>query len=419
MSQRQRHTTSRRRHVKPTGRANPPRQWRVVRAIVARRALGSTHCAPHTLGPTSESLPRGRISTAPVPTPYNGNSARARPALVDVRRQPSDTSRHWRGRCARPGTSQPTLHIDPTHRHRGRTWDCSAPMNRARPRPRPTGPPPRRQRPQNLPPRRAGTPRRVTLPPQTSQRDETRQQDGARQRGQGSAASKAHQPKGAPTPTRAEAEAARRERLNPSLSPKEQRRRDRRVRQEKRLEAMQAAERRPERGLIRDYVDSRWTFSEFLMPVFLIVMAVWLAILIFAPRAIAAVNLLSLAMLVAMLGWIIDSWRLWAGVKKATQRQVPRSLAQGSAELPQQPCHDPTTVAQPRSSGGAWVTPEGVRLRPEIHGTTILGTPRCSMAGPALMRAIVVHRWPISAIDGASRPAICLPGQHGSDWVNP
>ena len=48
MSQRQRHTTSRRRHVKPTGRTNPPRQWRVVRAIVARRALGSTHCAPHT-----------------------------------------------------------------------------------------------------------------------------------------------------------------------------------------------------------------------------------------------------------------------------------------------------------------------------------------------------------------------------------
>ena len=123
--------------------------------------------------------------------------------------------------------------------------------------------------------------------------------------------------------TRAEAEAARRERLNPSLSPKEQRRRDRRVRQEKRLEAMQAAERRPERGLIRDYVDSRWTFSEFLMPIFLIVMAVWLAILIFAPRAIAAVNLLSLAMLVAMLGWIIDSWRLWAGVKKQLNAKYP------------------------------------------------------------------------------------------------
>jgi len=86
---------------------------------------------------------------------------------------------------------------------------------------------------------------------------------------------------------------------------------------------MQAAERRPERGLIRDYVDSRWTFSEFLMPVFLIVMAVWLAILIFAPRAIAAVNLLSLAMLVAMLGWIIDSWRLWAGVKKQLNVKYP------------------------------------------------------------------------------------------------
>jgi len=60
---------------------------------------------------------------------------------------------------------------------------------------------------------------------------------------------------------------------------------------------MQAAERRPERGLIRDYVDSRWTFSEFLMPIFLIVMAVW--------------------------GWIIDSWRLWAGVKKQLNAKYP------------------------------------------------------------------------------------------------
>ena len=56
---------------------------------------------------------------------------------------------------------------------------------------------------------------------------------------------------------------------------------------------------------------------------YIIVMAVWLAILIFAPRAIAAVNLLSLAMLVAMLGWIIDSWRLWAGVKKQLNTKYP------------------------------------------------------------------------------------------------
>lgn len=135
--------------------------------------------------------------------------------------------------------------------------------------------------------------------------------------------------KGRPTPTRAEAEAARRQRLNPSLSPKEARRRDRQVRQEKRVAAMEAAERRPERALIRDYADSRWTVSEFIMPVFLIVMAAWLVVIMFIPSQMWIVNMLSLVMLLVMVGWLLDSWRLWRGIKRELDEHYPQTPRRG------------------------------------------------------------------------------------------
>nr|WP_130865010.1 DUF3043 domain-containing protein [Acidipropionibacterium timonense] len=144
-----------------------------------------------------------------------------------------------------------------------------------------------------------------------------------------SSARSTRRPKEGPTPTRAQAEAARRERLHPVLTPKEQRRHDRRARQDRRIAAMEAAENRPERALIRDYVDSRWTFSEFIMPIFLLVMAVWLGILIFAPRAIQVVNILSLVMLATLLGWAVDTWRLWRGVKKELDAKRPSSSRRG------------------------------------------------------------------------------------------
>lgn len=119
-----------------------------------------------------------------------------------------------------------------------------------------------------------------------------------------------------PTPTRAQAEAARMARLHPNLSRKEIRKRDRRAREERRLSNLEALEKRPERTMIRNYVDSRRTFGEFIMPIFLVIMAVWLVIIMFMPRQIVIVNLLSLVMLLTMIGWGVDTWRLWRGVKK-------------------------------------------------------------------------------------------------------
>lgn len=86
---------------------------------------------------------------------------------------------------------------------------------------------------------------------------------------------------------------------------------------------MEAAERRPERGYLRDYIDSRWTFSEFIMPIFLAVMVIWLAMLFIAPTAVGAINAMSLGMLIVMILWLIDSWRLWHGAKKGSEPVTP------------------------------------------------------------------------------------------------
>ena len=138
-----------------------------------------------------------------------------------------------------------------------------------------------------------------------------------------------HTAKKGPTPTRAEAEAARRHRLNPTLSKKEARKRERLAKRERQAAAMEAAERRPERGYLRDYIDSRWTFSEFIMPIFLAVMVIWLAMLFIAPTAVGAINAMSLGMLIVMILWLIDSWRLWHGAKKGIRARYPSAPLRG------------------------------------------------------------------------------------------
>ncbi|MGK2309395.1 DUF3043 domain-containing protein [Cutibacterium sp. V947] len=138
-----------------------------------------------------------------------------------------------------------------------------------------------------------------------------------------------HVAKQGPTPSRAEAEAARRERLNPTLSKREARKRERLAKRERQATAMKAAEHRPERGYIRDYVDSRWTFSEFIMPIFLAVMVIWLAMLFIAPTAVGAINAMSLGMLIVMLVWLVDSWRLWHGAKKGIRARYPNAPLRG------------------------------------------------------------------------------------------
>lgn len=84
------------------------------------------------------------------------------------------------------------------------------------------------------------------------------------------------QGKSAPTLSRREAEAARRERLRPTLSKQEQKARAREIRRAKEDKAFADMEMRPHRVLMRNFVDARWTFSEFAWPLIFLSLAVFL-----------------------------------------------------------------------------------------------------------------------------------------------
>lgn len=123
------------------------------------------------------------------------------------------------------------------------------------------------------------------------------------------------------TPTRKQAEAERMRRLHPDLSPKEQRRQRREARQQ----AWDRVEQSPERRLVRDYVDSRWTLIEFTLPVMMIVM---IAALVTIQYPVISLYL-SLSLWVLMLAIVVNLFILWRGVKRLLIERYPRSSRRG------------------------------------------------------------------------------------------
>lgn len=131
--------------------------------------------------------------------------------------------------------------------------------------------------------------------------------------------------KGAPTPTRKQAEAARRQRVNPVLTPKEARAKDRDLRRMAQQKSMAAQDAQPERALLRDYIDARFNLTEFLLPTWLVVFAVSLLAtkwpFLVELAAIAAWGLLLLA--------VVDLYVMWRGYKKLLAVKHPNASSRG------------------------------------------------------------------------------------------
>ncbi|WP_421084105.1 DUF3043 domain-containing protein [Rothia nasimurium] len=126
-------------------------------------------------------------------------------------------------------------------------------------------------------------------------------------------------PKGRPTPSRKEREAARRTPLVPAdrkAAKEAQREADREFRA-KQQQALQTGDERylpvndrgPQRRYIRDYVDARFNVGDFMLIVILAIFIVGL----FTP---AFQQYTVLAMWAFILLWIIDYMILWRGLKK-------------------------------------------------------------------------------------------------------
>lgn len=127
------------------------------------------------------------------------------------------------------------------------------------------------------------------------------------------------QKKGRPTPTRAEAEAARMARLHPVLTPKEQKKADRAASQEQRLRTLDAVERSPERQLARDYVDSRLSLVSLVLPTMIVLMAVSIAF----PRNVMVTQVVTAATMVVFLAFLVSMFLAWRGFKaEATARHL-------------------------------------------------------------------------------------------------
>ncbi|MGC3953981.1 MAG: DUF3043 domain-containing protein [Propionicimonas sp.] len=132
--------------------------------------------------------------------------------------------------------------------------------------------------------------------------------------------------KEAPTPTRKEAEQARRERLHPTLSPKQARIRERQARTEQRELAQRSLEAQPGKVLMRDWVDSRRSLSQFAMPVLMVMLMISLLVTSFGTLITA---IISYATWVVMLAIVIDVALMWRGYRKLHAQRLPREPLKG------------------------------------------------------------------------------------------
>lgn len=127
--------------------------------------------------------------------------------------------------------------------------------------------------------------------------------------------------KGGPTPTRKQAEAARRERLTKTVDKKEAARLQRSERQR----AMTAMDQTPEKQLARDYVDSRRRIGEFLLPGMIVILGASLTYSV-APALSMYATVLMYVFIAAVL---IDLFLLWRGFKSLLAQRLPKASTRG------------------------------------------------------------------------------------------
>jgi Protein of unknown function (DUF3043) len=128
-----------------------------------------------------------------------------------------------------------------------------------------------------------------------------------------------------PTPTRKEAEAARRQRLTTTLSKKEARAAASRQSRANRVRAISAREAAPEKALMRDYIDSRFNVGEFLLPSVVVI----LGVTILGSRWPTVTVISTLAMYVFILGVFVDGYLMWRRFKKVLAARLPKASPKG------------------------------------------------------------------------------------------
>lgn len=143
--------------------------------------------------------------------------------------------------------------------------------------------------------------------------------------------------KGRKTPTRKEAEAARKKQMKVPVTRKEQAKRERTTREQLRLKQRDALktgdekylpvrERGPVRKFTRDYVDRRWNFAEFLLPFLALILIV--SVVGSGAQWGAAATLVLYPFII--IGTVIDELILVRGLRKQFKARFSPGETRGS-----------------------------------------------------------------------------------------
>jgi Protein of unknown function (DUF3043) len=128
-----------------------------------------------------------------------------------------------------------------------------------------------------------------------------------------------------PTPTRKEAEAARRQRMNTSLGKKQARAAASRQSRSERMKVVSAREAVPEKVLMRDYIDARFNLGEFLLPSVVVILAVTLLGSYWPSVTLIA----TLAMYLFITAVFVDGYLMWRGFRKVLAARLPKASPKG------------------------------------------------------------------------------------------
>ncbi len=128
------------------------------------------------------------------------------------------------------------------------------------------------------------------------------------------------------TPTRREAEAARRERINPTLTPKEARKKARVSAANEQRRQLDQADSTPGRLLMRDHVDARWSPTEWSMPAMMVLLALSMVVSPMVPSLVLPTLYATWAYLALV---IFDIWRMWTQFKKLAAERIPNEPLKG------------------------------------------------------------------------------------------
>lgn len=129
-----------------------------------------------------------------------------------------------------------------------------------------------------------------------------------------------------PTPSRREAEAARRERLNPTLSPKDARARERAAKNAQRDEQFAKSEGVPGKVLMRDFVDSRRSIAQWSMPILMVTLAFSLLMSSFNNGAAILVTFFTYGIFALI---AIDIFLMWRKYKRLHAERLPNVPLKG------------------------------------------------------------------------------------------